>query len=537
MRVEPAPSWATKVWETVKGLFAVNAGEQPVPGKDDLQGVTNLGEMSSAIAASSFWKIQNERKAVYRDINQMDADDEYVSTALDIIADCSVAYEDDAESTFHITSDDTEVQGILDDLLRRTNLKNEIWQVVRDFVKHGCDFREVLLNKEKNKILRLKQTVVYQIWPNLDDKGNKVAGWLSKTDDQIYSDTQGTKLEEWQIVPFLYGAKMGYLPVPLLASARRNWQRLQRMEDGMAIARLVRAYDKFVHKVPVKPENNMDAILETITRYKNAMTKRQMMGADGNISQQHSPLDVNTDFFLPDDGSKRGDVTMISSQNAQLGNLNDVYYHRERLVCRLKVPVSFLQISSAMKTHLRSQSGDTQIDIQFARTLRRVQVALKEGLQRVCDLELMLNGVAVKPGLYTIHLTPITTKNEMQDAEILNTKAQAALFVTQAFGMLPTELLADKFLDLNDRQQEILTKFMDSSNGKALDKAKLDKLKTEAKPAPAPAFGAKNQSVDELTEAFFAYHELLVSEIDELDGTEFTKEQVHQAIETVLSGL
>jgi hypothetical protein len=487
------PSWVGKFTRRVADLFK-DDGPQPQPDLRRNESVTDLttdGTNQSVTVPISL-KAQQTRKAVFQDIEQMDANDELVATALDILADCSVNFLDsESEERIKIETKDEKVLKILNEAIQRLDLNNDLWQIAREMVKHGSAFRENVIdrNQKDPKIINLKQTVAWTIWPNESPMGDKLPGWIQRTEQDAYTDG-GQKLDEWQITPFMYGIKYGYLHVGPLAAARRNWMRIQKMEDGMAVARLTRAYDKQVHRIPVKENWTKDEIQGAIRRYKDSITKRRMSsGTDGtNINQGDMPFDAQTDFFLPDDGTKRGGVEILSGTNNQLMNLTDVYYLREKLLARLKVPIQFMQIMSTQKTHVSAGKGSPDTDLQFARTLKGIQSSIRRGLKRILDFELLLQGVLATDGLYEIKLCPIRVQDDAEQAKIELTLAQAAVYMSEAFGALPPEILAQKFLRLSDEQKAVLDKFL-KAEGAQVFKAKVKAIEEAAKPKPVAGIG------------------------------------------------
>jgi hypothetical protein len=118
----------------------------------------------------------------------------------------------------------------------------------------------------------------------------------------------------------------------------------------------------------------------------------------------------------------------------------------------------------------------------------------------------------------------IETKNLQEDADVMLTYAQAAVYFIEAFGMLPPELLADKFLNLSADQQEIFSKFLTDDYAK-IKEAKLKTIqKAGEKPtisAPSngkPASNNKKQGelpFNETVDAFIALGEELHQEMIE----------------------
>lgn len=531
-----APGWAVTIAAGFKRLFnPTGAQPQTDPLKPGVDSLTTVYNVANNIASMpNLWRVHNTRKELYNDIERMDDEDELVNVALDIIADFAISYDEDSERSFRVDCKGNAVaQKVLDDLIKKLDLQNEVWQIVRGMVKHGNEMREVIVDRSVPEIVGLKQTISYYIYPRCTDRGDKIPGWLVMTDKDLTNGSTGQELEEWQICPFMYGAKRGLLSVPILASARRNWARLSKIEDGMAIARLCRAYDKMVHRVPVKQEWTKEDIMATLKQYKDSITKRKLVSAEGLMTQDDNPSDVQTDFFIPDIGDNRGGVEMLNSTNLQLGNLNDIYYSRERLLSRLRVPVSYLQITSAQKTHLKSGSvGDA--DIQFARMIRGIHANLRRGLKRLFDMALVFKSIDPNTIGYIIELPQVETDNLLDNAKIELTMAQAAAYFVEAFGALPPALISSKWMDLDPDQQALMDAFLKTNADKIL-KARMDMLVSpggqQYKGVPGPGSGgktttstsssktkvarARSQSVDELmvplsqaTELMVKLHEL-----------------------------
>jgi hypothetical protein len=485
--VSPITAFAKKIGRMVSPIFDAYSGSQPqqVPRNNDPATDMSL-DYSTLNVVPHQWKVAQDRKSMYKDIENMDMGDELVSKALDIIANNCVDFlEDVVDSRVRFKSNDPEVATILGNMSQRLDLDQTLFDIARECAAHGSIFREVVLDRiseAKPFIANFKQTIPYHIWPKTTDRGDKVPGWLIKLDQDIFNGG-GQALSEWQIVPFIYGARKGYLSVPPLASARSGFQRLAKIEDGMAVARLIRAYDKMVHKIPVGKEWEKDQILQAIRLYKQAITKRNMETTDGQMNSLDNPLDVQTDFYVPDDGTNRGGVEMLRGDNINLGNLNDVQYAREKLLARLGVPVEMLQLMSLQKTHIGSRGGGmSPAQVQFAKTLRSMQAIIRRGLSRLCDIELMMQcpeKFATGRSLYTIELCDIDTADPQEDAQLLLTMGQACVYFLEAFGALPPEFMAAKFMQLTPDQQEMMQKFLDT-DGQTILKARVDALKNEA---------------------------------------------------------
>jgi hypothetical protein len=219
----------------------------------------------------------------------------------------------------------------------------ECWQMVHGFVQYGEEYREVVVD-DQMIVRSFVSLPSFTITPEdrcarqQDRRLGAAAGrhLLQKTRSQF---------AEWQIVPFIYGVKRGHFGTGLMAPARRTWKRLVRVEDGMALARLIRSYDKLVHEVPVPVNAPLAQQLDFVREYRKNMLKRRGVDEDGNLIQRENPFQVETDIFIPNDGSNRGGVSLLESKNNQLQYIEDVLYHQATLIARTKVPAKYLNLS------------------------------------------------------------------------------------------------------------------------------------------------------------------------------------------------
>jgi capsid assembly protein Gp20 len=440
----------------------------------DLADNSRTSEIGAGDAAySSFnnplWRIHYDRRATYFDLKDQDINDPVISTALDVIASCVVGFEDTDVDSFEWMMDkkDDGARKVLDDLKKRLDLGAECFHMVREGVKYGEEFREVVVD-DQMIIRRFKHLPAYQMMPLLDQFGNKQPGWQQRLDGQTF--LKPIEFEEWQIVCMVFGAKRGWYGTGLMMPARRTWKRLAKMEDGMALARLIRSYDKWLHKIPVEPKMDARKQQELIVNYKRNMTRKVGLDVDSNLFERENLWQVETDLFIPDDGSGRGDVSPLVAQNNQLMHIEDLRYHQEQLLCRLKVPRKYLNFTSGQKGAL-SDSGLQAEDIQFARLLRQNQATLRSGLIRLASLALMLQGYDPEDLGINVNLAKISTQDSLQNSKVLLMNAQSANFFEQTLGALPPDLVGRKFMELSDDEMAIFEEFQEQQ--KAEEERKL----------------------------------------------------------------
>ena len=81
--------------------------------------------------------------------------------------------------------------------------------------------------------------------------------------------------------------------------------------------------------------------------------------------------------------------------------------------------------------------------------------------------------------LYTIELCSIDKADPQQDAALLLTLGQACVYFLEAFGALPPDLMAAKFMNLTPDEQEMMATFLAVDGQRILD-ARVGALENEA---------------------------------------------------------
>ena len=440
---------------------------------DDSNSGTGYADVAYS-SNSNEWGISQDRKRVWDELDQMDRTDEIVSAGLDVIAACATGYEPTQEDSFtwrfEQASPDTKAIELLKRIKEQLDLGTHSNQIVRSFVKGGAEYRELVVNDQLVPV-RFKSLPSYQVWPNLDKLGNKLPGYEQRKVG--VKPGGGIQFEEWQIVPFLYNSTDGAFGRGLMESARGTYGRLRTVEDGMVAARIIRAYDRLKHKVPVPMGSSPIKQKEIIDAYKANFTVERIPASGGLSRSRLKPMGVATDIFIPDDGSNKGDVTSIVAHNAQLKDIDDVQYLRERLLIAIKVPRTYLNLGTGNEGAL-TDSGTATEDVQFARTLRQIQAVLRRGLKELATVALFFQGFDVDALGVKVDMPRVNTENFMQASVVQLNMAKAAAALTEVLGPLPPEIIAKEFMSLSDDDREVLVSALKTNNEPAQDDGSYD---------------------------------------------------------------
>jgi hypothetical protein len=426
-------------------------------------------------------RVSHERTQIHKDLERMDKTDEIVKFAHDAYANRSTGMEDPTLDVFQVTvepnkqganpaseSTANRAQEEIQALIERTNLRREIWQIARRTVKHGNEFRELAIDWDTFEIMELRLRPEHTMWPLVNDKGDRIPGFEQRLEHGI---GEPIRFKEGEIIHWAFGELDGYLGTPLLGCARKNWRRLNMAEDATFLGRLFKMCARFIHRVPVNPNDSPADKQKAIDAYKDAMTKLAVFNSEStSIEKWEMPETVNTNFFIPDDGSNRGGVDMHDPQNAQLQHLADLEYGLNRLITATGIPKRYFPFEGA--TPKLSEGGGSAEDKHFACTIMFLQMVLKAGMKELFDRQLLLKGIDPRTVRYVIRMADISTTDQFR-------RAQKQLTLAKAM-----EILLKEYPEAREHIAVILREFSDISDA-SFDV--LSKVEVEEKPEPTTA--------------------------------------------------
>jgi hypothetical protein len=457
--------------------------------------VSAAGQAFADVAAfvGRMFKVGTERNVIHHDMHRMDRDDELAQFALNTIASRTTGMEDPKRAEFevNVSAEDApdgkqisdsqlkQAQWEISQLIRRLGLKDASWQIVRSFVKYGNEFRALAIDPDARDIVKFAQRPEHTMWPNIDKNGDRLPGYVQKANSGI-GISADAKFEEWEIVHFAFGEIDGYLGTPLLGSARKNWKRLNLAEDSTAAARLLRAFMKMIHKVPVDRSWTPKQQLDAINTYKEGISKLPVFNQNAeNIENSDWPQTVKTDFFIPDDGTGRGGVEMLDPENAQLQNIADIEHFMNRFICATTIPKRYFPFEGS--TPKLSEGGGNAEDTNFACTLIMAQNILKKGYAELFDRQLILKGINPTLVRYDFRMADINVVNQLRDAQ---TKAALANAMNT---------LLQNYPELRNNLNVILREYTKMSDASYAELADVEIKEKPAETEPTPPVDDRTQ--------------------------------------------
>lgn len=391
--------------------------------------------------------IERTRQASYIDYELMDSEHPELSSSLDIYSDNCVAGEESEDERFAIDSEDDKIKEVLTDINKRTRIDQEIWALTRDLCKYGDEFEEIVVNSA-GLIVRLKALPQNEMFRNEDQYG-----LLSEKRAFEQKDAATEKViaqfEPWQIAHFRNRTnRKAQYGSSIFSPARRLFKQLQMMEDGMVIARLSRSHMRYVYKIDVGEMSPPEAEAHVESVKRKIKKKRRLNPITGKFDVMSNPMSAEEDMFVGVRNGSPAGISTLEGQN-RLEMIKDVEYFQNKMFSVVKVPKSWL----GLERDVNAKATLSGQEVQFSRTVRRIQhVALKNGLKKIYDIGLLLQGYDLTKAKYEILFPAIKTIDEVRKWEIEKARAETAKIYGFDLDVLTDEFILSYFLGLTDEE-------------------------------------------------------------------------------------
>lgn len=487
-------------------------------------------------------QLEMNRKKRYKEYEEMDEYPE-IGAAFDIYADDSTQRGLRGER-WTIKSKDELVVEEVESLFKTIQLDRFLWDIIRNTVKYGDCFTELILDTNKsqeglkkikilnpNFILRVENEYGYlkqflQEIPNLETFNYGATAETSKPVKYI-------ELDKNQIVHFrLHTSDPIFYPYgkSVAALCHRIFRSLKMMEDAMMIYRLSRAPERRIFYIDTGnlPTSKAEMFME---RIKAKFKKEKYYNATkGTVDARHNPLSMDEDFFVPTKNGRGTKIdTLPGAQN--LGEIEDVRYYRDKLLAALKIPKDYVvekDKSPERKANL------SQLDVKFARTILRVQTNVESGLENIAKRHLQLRGFPaslIKD--LRIHLPEPSDMSEKRKLDIDEQKTRVIQAV-QGLGLLSKKQIYREYFDMTDEEVERMLDEIDEERDKEMQREQ-ERVATglgAQEGQPAPSGGQElAQGAAPAQESNTKYVDFLRNRIDEEEHKEILERIVNKQLQ------
>jgi len=255
----------------------------------------------------------------------------------------------------------------------------------------------------------------------INDKGEKEI--LGEEEDGLYIE-YGTS--------FLEGAKYYY-------------KQRQLLDDLILLSRLTRSSKYNLFKVEVGQATSQDTA-RMIREVKTAIQQRQEVSVSNQVfSSRNSPLLSGGNVYFPVRNGLGGVEVQQVTDDPNVSSLKDIDYFNGNYYSALGVPQSFLGNTGELPAGL-GDSTLTQLDIRYARMVKRVQRVLKNGIRDLIIWKCLIEDIL--PPDFEVNMTHILTAEDDRRSKIISDSTQR---IRDLFDML--QLLDPEILQKADKQK------------------------------------------------------------------------------------
>lgn len=366
------------------------------------------------------------------------------NSALDLYADDVTQTDVSTNRVVWAVSKNTRVKTEIDNMIRRLDLDEELWEIARTTCMYGNDFEEMIVNEDglialnflpapsmrriegrHGELYGFIQDPRGKIGYSVDDFKVAMAKREALISGNIKAGEAGTEptvaFEGWEVVHFrLRGAqRRSVYGRSVLDSARWIWRRLLLLEDAAMIYRLQRAPERFAFYVNVGDRSEAEA-RNYLNRMRQQFKKTKYINPrTGQLDFKTNPISGDEDIYIPfragEDGSR---VEMLSAPAWQ--HMDDVEYFRSKLFSAIKIPKAYLGDEEGTV-----RSTLSAMDIRFARTVLRVQRAIRAGVHKMARTHLA--AINIDPNSVEFDIGMVVPSSLLELAQVEARAARADL--------------------------------------------------------------------------------------------------------------
>jgi hypothetical protein len=380
--------------------------------------------------------------SAYADYEGMDNYD-LISSALDILANDVTQLDYSNGKCMWTTSKDENIKIVLDDLWHKTlRIEEEAWEIARTMVKMGNNYEEILVNDKgvcglnflDPKTIRRIEGPYGNLVGFVQDFSGKT-GYTPEEYERVLQASRGrdktskfemnmaiTALEPWEVTHFRLRSKnrRSAYGVSQMDGARWVWKRLMLLEDAATVFRVQRAPERYAFYVDVGDLPAKEA-LAYLNQVRSMHKKKKMIDPQtGKMSLRWEAISPEEDMYIPvRKGVQGARVEVLQSPAWQ--STEDLNYFQDKLFGAMKVPKSYLAHEAGVaKASLSSQ------DVNFAKTVLRIQREMKNGFKKVARTHLAALGIDPYDVDYDLKMTVPSAIFELAQQEVRVARADLA---------------------------------------------------------------------------------------------------------------
>lgn len=385
-------------------------------------------------------RVSAERENRYKDYEDMILD-ATLAAAIELMVDDACQFNRERGASVWVKSDDERVRRAIEDLFDIVQIEEKLFDWAYMMTMYGDFFLQVDGQEGRGVLLTQDDWHPADV-QRLDVNGALIgfrtprtfvettqvsaAGVLGDSDfhdpwDFVHFRIQASQrrrreVERERMAPMIRFEKDRYrlttrYGVSVVEAVRRIYKQLAMVEQSMIIGRMTRAVLKYIYKVQCGQDAEMKEAVNTVLQMKDLLTQQTGLKIGESFEQTFAPLSGSEDYFLPVFGDK-GNVTIETlGGETNVQSIVDVEYLRNKLFGGIKIPKAYLGLEESLPGSL-GESALLRLDIRYARTVKRIQRAVVQGLTRLAQIHLAYKKLPFDPKLFSIEMDIISTAEE-----------------------------------------------------------------------------------------------------------------------------
>lgn len=372
-----------------------------------------------------------------------------------------------------------ELEEIVDQAEKQTRIKDQIWEIARNLTKNGDEYCEVIVQEKEGEleIQKLKELPVRTVEANVDERGV----WKDPAKPYIQKSETGAQpipLDWWRIIHFKVGSQVYGCDYSLFANASlRIGRQLIWIDECLVLARLSRAWQRFAFFIDTGKLGPDDA-LDFVNRFMNKLRAKRVVSdkSVGTTSIIDAPLLPDEDIGIPVGESSKADMKPMGG-DPNIGRIEDVLYLQNKFLMAVTMPKAYVSLEEGVN----ARATINQLDVQFARQVRRRQNACVPGLRKFYELVFILAGKDPNAFDWEIVFPEMATSDEEIKWNMMMLKAQVAKILAVDVGVVNNDYILSELLEFDADEIEKYGQ----------------KLPPEAQPGAVPGVPGENPPTDQ----------------------------------------
>jgi len=249
----------------------------------------------------------------------------------------------------------------------------------------------------------------------------------------------------------------------MLEFAKKDWRRLNLMEDGTVIYKLSRSPLRRIFKVFVgkmAPKEVEHYLLDFRQKLREDITYDSDKGEIIGLN----PITLLDDYFFPviEGGQAICDVDTISEKDTKWESMDEIRYFLGKVYRALKIPVGRMNLPNEQGEYSTaatgSKSGEIMRDeVKFSKFIKRLQNRFIEGfIQELFYRHLFFRGLIEKLNLgkndIQIKFSYVNPYSELKNAEVEDYRMNSFGLLSPSTDLLSFQFLAKRYLKWTDEE-------------------------------------------------------------------------------------